>query len=135
MTDGRYEVSQTGFLCSIDWRIGRIYAAVLPEPVLERAGRSESVISLSLKLIIIIPSMSLPSRASGITLDWTSVGAEKFCCATAWRSRESRPRALKSEGFLDASFEATAVGTSSSSSLRFMIAMDCKDTLDRARTW
>lgn len=39
----RYEGSQTGILCSIDWMIGRMYAAVLPEPVLERAGRSESV--------------------------------------------------------------------------------------------
>lgn len=39
----RYEGSQTGSLCSIDWRIGRMYAAVLPEPVLDRAGRSESV--------------------------------------------------------------------------------------------
>lgn len=90
----------------------------------ELEGASQSV-SLSLQLVINIPSMSLPSRVSGIAWDWTSVGEEKFCCATAWRSRESRPRALKLEGFLTASFVETAVGTSSSSSLRFMVVMGC----------
>lgn len=44
MKVGGHEGSQTDVFCSIDWRIGRMYAAVLPEPVLERAGRSKSVV-------------------------------------------------------------------------------------------
>ena len=35
--------SQTGVLCKIDCKIGSMYAAVLPEPVLDRAERRELV--------------------------------------------------------------------------------------------
>ena len=72
---------------------------------------------------VLVPRISLPSRASGIALDWTSVGVEKCCCAIACRSRGSRPRVSKLKELLGASLESTAVGTSSSSSLRFMTAM------------
>ena len=80
---------------------------------------------LSFRDLNLLPKMSLPSKISGIVVDWTSVGAEKFCCATAWRSRESRPRVLKLDGFWGTCVVITAVGTSCSSSLRFMIAFDC----------
>ena len=47
---------------------------------LEGANRSAS---LSFKFMMLEPSISLPSRASGIALDWTGVGAENCCCAIA----------------------------------------------------
>ena len=99
-----------------------MYAAVLPEPVLDRAGRSELVGVYFFRKLIIAPNIFLPSRISGIALCWTGVGIEKFCCAAACKSRASRPRELKFDSFLEASFVSISVGTSCSSSLRFMTA-------------
>ena len=70
-----------------------------------------------------VPSISLPSRARGITLACTDVGFEKFSFATACRSLESKPKVLKLWVLLSVSAISTPVGTSSSLSFRFMDAI------------
>lgn len=66
-----------------------MYAAVFPEPVLDRAVFVRNRRRSQGKSVI-LPRISLPSNANGIVCACTGVGFEKFSAETACSSRGSR---------------------------------------------
>lgn len=110
--------------------MGSTYAAVLPEPVLERAVKYQQVRHEMRGGTMVLPSMSLPSRARGMAWAWTGVGVENFWRTIPCSRRASRPRP-SNEGCADcwdcaeAATTSASSGTSCSLSLRLTMLESC----------